>query len=88
MGDRGWEERNQEQDGLSPFESKCCNDSVNLRLPKSEANVEWNRGRQAPKNVMSFLHLDPALPEAEPTPCSFLGHHNYMTCIFVSLWLV
>lgn len=81
-------ERNREQDGLSPFESKCCNDYVKLRLPKSEANVEWNRGRQAPKNVMSFLHLDPALPEAEPTPCSFLGHHNYMTCIFVSLWLV
>lgn len=37
-------ERNREQDGLSPFESKCCKDHVHLKPPESEANMEGNGG--------------------------------------------
>ena len=39
-------ERNQEQDGLSPFESKGCKDYVNSKLPESEATMEGNRGKK------------------------------------------
>lgn len=36
----------QGQDGLSPSETKCCKDYINLKLPESEANMEGNRGKK------------------------------------------
>ena len=29
-----------------PFESKCCKDYINLKLPESEAKMERNRGKK------------------------------------------
>lgn len=73
-------ERNREQDGLSPFESKYCKDHVNLKLPESEANMEGNRGMEgkgqppSPQQCHPSILIQPYLKQ-DPLP----GLHSYMT---------
>ena len=58
-GDREWKERGTKSKMVFLLcESKGCKNYVNVKLPKSEANVEGNRGKkgrvnnQAPKDVI------------------------------------
>lgn len=72
-------ERNQEQDGLSPFENKYCKDHVNLKLPESEAHMEGNGGVEgkgrppSPQRCHSSILIQPYLKQ-DP----LRGLHNYM----------